>query len=67
LETDMNFRAITITKSRAGHYWLTVRDSEGRVVLREMFNSLPAARRAAAPYRAPTDADYLAALGPCGR
>jgi hypothetical protein len=60
-------RLITITKSRAGHYWLTVRDSAGRILLRDMFDSLAAARRAAAPYRAPTDADYLAALGPCGR
>ena len=60
-------RLITITKSRAGHYWLTVRDSAGRILLRDMFDRIAAARRAAAPYRAPTDADYLAALGPCGR
>lgn len=60
-------RPIIITKSRAGHYWLTVRDSAGRILLRDMFDNLAAARRAAAPYRAPTDADYLAALGPCGR
>jgi hypothetical protein len=42
-------RLITITKSRAGHYWLTVRDSAGRILLRDMFDNLDAARRAACP------------------
>ena len=37
----------TITKSRAGHYWLTVRDAQGRILLRDQFSTLEAARAAA--------------------
>jgi hypothetical protein len=60
-------RRITITKSKAGHYWLTVRNPDGSLLARQMCDTLTIARRAAAPYRAPSQADYLAALGPCGR
>ena len=58
---------VNITKSRAGHYWLTVRDADGRILLHDKFSTLEHARRAASPYRAPSDSDLLAALGPCGR
>ena len=36
----------TITKSKAGHYHVTVRDLEGRVVFFGKFGSLEEARRA---------------------
>jgi hypothetical protein len=58
---------ITITKSKAGHYWVTVRDSKGQIVLTEKFDGLEQARRAASPYRTPSDEQLLAALGPCGK
>jgi hypothetical protein len=45
---------ISITKSRSAHYTLTVRDSDGRVLLIDKFNTLEAARVAAAPYRMPS-------------
>jgi hypothetical protein len=38
----------TITKSKAGHYHLTVRDDQGCIVLYEKFGSLEQARAAAA-------------------
>jgi hypothetical protein len=60
-------RRITITKSKAGHYWLTVRNPDGSLLVRQMCDTLTIARRAAAPYRMPSEADYLAAIGPCGR
>ena len=37
-----------ITKSRAGHYWLTVRDDRGQIVLRDQFATLEQARAAKA-------------------
>lgn len=58
---------ITITKSRAGHYTLTVRDARGVLLLTDKFVSLEKARSAADVYRAPSDAQFLAALGPCGK
>jgi hypothetical protein len=60
-------KRITITKSRAGHYWLTVREKDGTLVLREMCDNLIAARRSAAPYQMPSQDKYLAAIGPCGK
>lgn len=43
---------ITITKSRAGHYTLTVRDARGVLLLTDKFVNLESARRAADAYRA---------------
>lgn len=42
---------IIITKSRAGHYILTVRDERGMLLLTDKFVSLAAARSAAVSYR----------------
>lgn len=36
----------SITKSRAGHYWATVRDDQGRIVVRDKYATLQAARDA---------------------
>jgi hypothetical protein len=44
-------KRIVITKSRAGHYWLTVRNSEGFILVRQMCDNLIEARRCAEPYR----------------
>jgi hypothetical protein len=56
-----------ISKSKAGHYHLTVRDSRGMIVFKDKYSCLEDARRIADDYRLPSEKDYFSALQPCGK
>lgn len=63
---------VSITKSKAGHYSVTVRKDGHRVYCENLIDNLPKAQRIAQEQKAahggmPTDAMFLAALGPCGK
>lgn len=58
---------ITITKSKRGHYHLTVRDDRGAILLQDKFDTLDHARRLASTFKTPTYAQLQAALAPCGK
>jgi hypothetical protein len=59
----------TITKSKSGHYTMTLRNSAGfRVVIREKLGSLAEARAVANAEKASrSGASFADAVGPCGK
>ena len=56
-----------ISKSKAGHYHLTVRDDRGMIVYKDKYSCLADARMVADNYRLPNEKQYLSALQPCGK
>ena len=65
----------TITKSRAGHYTVSIREADTYykkcVFLENLIDNIwsaqEIAKREMAKLQAPTEDQFLAALGPCGK